>query len=151
MPQMNPAPNISTPFNSQTQQQQIANMMMANLITEQARLFHQYSVSSAAMSYLTNTTTSECSLPPGSLTSACQPVTNINVSLSNTATMDGTPKSNSMNENALCSLRLSDLLNQKPSLDISIRSNEQEVSKERGLMSSLISPSIKDLDTKHDK
>ena len=56
-----------------------------------------------------------------------------------------------MNESALSSLKISDLLNQKPNLDISIRSNEQEVLKERGVISSLISPGIKDLNTKHDK
>ena len=149
MPQIDANTNVSTSFSSQAQQQQIANMMMANLITEQARLFHQYSVSSAAMSYLTNTTSS-VSLPSGSLVPA-QTATNFSIPISTTATIDGTPKSNSLNESALSSLKLSDLLNQKPNLDISIRSNEQEVLKERGVISSLISPGIKDLNTKHDK
>ena len=146
---MNPNPNCSTSTSSQTQQQHIANMMMANLITEQARLFHQYSVSSAAMSYLTNTSTSVV-FPSGSLATA-QNTTSCNIPLSSNLPLYGPSTPIVNKDNALGSLKLSDLLNQKPGLDISLRSREQEVNKEEGIISSLIGPITKELDSKHDK
>ena len=149
MPHINPNSNLSNSFGSQNQQQQIANMMMANLITEQARLFHQYSVSSAAMSYLNNTSSSAteptCSLTP------TQNLPNCNLLMPNSALPGESSKPNSLTETASGSLTLSNLLNQKPGLDISLRSNEQEIAKERGVVSSMIGHSTKDLNPKHDK
>ena len=148
-PLMNPNPNCSASISSQTKQQQIANMMMANLITEQARLFHQYSVSSAAMNYLTNTSTSVV-VPSSSLTTA-QNTTNCSIPLSSNVPLYGPSKLIENKDNTQGSLKLSDLLNQKPGLDISLRSNEQETTKEEGVISSLIGPITKELNSKHDK
>ena len=149
MPHINPNSNLSNSFGSQNQQQQIANMMMANLITEQARLFHQYSVSSAAMSYLTNTSSSAteptCSLTP------TQNLPNCNLLMPNSTLPCESSKPNTLTEAASGSLTLSNLLNQKPSLDISLRSNDQEIAKERGVVSSMIGHSSKELNPKHDK
>ena len=148
MPLINPNSNVSNTFSTQTQQQQIANMMMANLINEQARLFHQYSVSSAAMNYLTNS--SPASLPASPLTTA-QTFPNCNRQMSDSTQSDVSLKPKLGNESALGPLKLSDLLNQKPGLDISLKSNDLEANKEEGAISSMIGQSTKELNPKNDK
>ena len=58
MPLLHSNPSCSPSFQPQSQQQ-MANIMMANLMAEQARILQQaqYSVSTAALGYLQNTST----------------------------------------------------------------------------------------------
>ena len=63
MPLLNSNPSCSPSLQPQSQQQ-MANIMMANLMAEQARILQQaqYSVSTAALGYLQNTSTPSCDI-----------------------------------------------------------------------------------------